>query len=130
MSLLVELAAWVVAQGHGTAVGTDVFRGNLPPTPDAAIGLVGTGGGPSVRSFGRVEWMQPTVQVFVRRTTQDAAEAAAYALWTTFAAMTAQSLSGTAYRGATPIQPPYEFETDDRERVVYAFNVELIRAGN
>jgi len=126
MPLLTDIAAWAASAGHGT-VGTNIFRGGLPDTPTDAIAFVSTGGGPNVESFGAIEWTQPTVQAFIRRATVDLAEVAAYALWNDFAEMPVSLISGTTYLRARPIQPPYELEVDGKGRIVYSFNVELVR---
>lgn len=125
MSLLEDVAGWA-APTHG-AIATDLFEGQLPDSPDDAIGLVATGGGPTIRSFGRLEWQQPTLQVFVRRSSTLDAEAAAEALWRDFDAFTRQVLGGTTYVSIRPIQPPYKFDVDAKDRVTYAFNVEVVR---
>lgn len=78
MSLLLDqLAAYLQAQGEGM-VGTDLFKINRPAAPLACVSLHATGGYPPDRY---TEREHPTVMLFARAATPDAALRKAYALY-------------------------------------------------
>lgn len=80
MSLLVDqLAAYLQAQGEG-AVGVDLFKLHRPSSPLACVSVHATGGYPPDRYTAREH---PTVMLFARAGTPDAALAKAYRLFGT-----------------------------------------------
>jgi hypothetical protein len=78
MGLLIDqLASYLHAQGEGT-VGTDLFKLHRPSSPLACVSLHATGGYPS---DGYTEREHPTVMLFARAATPDAALRKAYSLY-------------------------------------------------
>lgn len=78
MSLLVDqLAAYLATQGEGT-VGTDLFKLHRPSSPLACVSLHATGGYPPDTY---TERERPTVMLFARAATPDAALRKAYSLY-------------------------------------------------
>jgi hypothetical protein len=78
MSLLVDqLAAYLATQGEG-AVGTDLFKLHRPSSPLACASLHATGGYPP---DAYTERERPTVMLFARAATPDAALRKAYSLY-------------------------------------------------
>jgi len=78
MSLLIdELAAYLQAQGQGT-VGVDLFKMHRPSAPVGCISLHPTGGYPPP-AYTQREF--PTVMLFARASTPDAALRKAYSLY-------------------------------------------------
>jgi len=78
MGLLIDqLAAYLATQGEGT-VGTDLFRLHRPSSPLACVSLHATGGYPA---DGYTEREHPTVMLFARAATPDAALRKAYSLY-------------------------------------------------
>jgi hypothetical protein len=99
---------------------------DLPASPDA-IGAVRTfGGSAPSEGFGHagVEYEHPTVQVCFRGAPDDS-EAPRLKAQQAFEAITkiqAQTLSGTMYNDATPLQSPFPYK-DPNNRFVWTFNV-------
>lgn len=61
--LIDEIAQYLITNGAGTALGTDVFEGYLPPDPDVAYTILDTSGRtPSIY----VPLKNPTFQVLIR----------------------------------------------------------------
>ncbi len=78
MSLLIDqLAAYLQAQGEGM-VGADLFKINRPAAPLACVSLHATGGYPPDRY---TEREHPTVMLFARAATPDAALRKVYSLY-------------------------------------------------
>ena len=78
MSLLIDqLASYLQAQGEGT-VGTDLFKLHRPSSPIACVSVHATGGYPA---DGYTEREHPTVMLFARAATPDAALRKAYSLY-------------------------------------------------
>jgi hypothetical protein len=78
MSLLVDqLAAYLESRDEGT-VGTDIFKVHRPGSPVACVSLHPTGGYPPDRY---TERERPTLMLFGRAATPDAALHKAYAIY-------------------------------------------------
>jgi len=78
MALLIDqLALYLESQGEGM-VGTDLFRLHRPSSPLACVSLHATGGYPPDRY---TEREHPTVMLFARAATPDAALRKAYSLY-------------------------------------------------
>lgn len=91
-----ELATYLQAQGVAT-VGTDLFKFNLTPTPDAQLALVPYTGLPAEQAFGNdaLKWEHPRVQVVSRGPIGDhrSAFTKADAAYKAFAKIAAESLA-------------------------------------
>lgn len=79
MSLVSEVAAYLIAGGYATALGTDIFVRELPPSPlNAVLLLAGPNGTkPIFYSSGAIDHYRLTVQVRNTdpKTAEDNAEA-------------------------------------------------------
>jgi hypothetical protein len=125
-----EIADFLEDAGVGT-VGTTIFKGQMPATPDACIAVIETAGREPQHTFGSngIAIEYPRVQVRFRGAAQDYATPAALAQ-TAYAAMAAvanQSLDGTLYHSIDPIQPPFLLEKDAKNRLVIGFNAQLMK---
>lgn len=65
MILINDIAAYLATLGIGV-VGTTIFKSYMPPTPDACIAVLDTGG---VEPSHDIPTKHPTFQVLVRSTT-------------------------------------------------------------
>ena len=130
--LLDDMADYASSQGHGT-IGTNLFKGALPSTPDACVAILGPyGAAPPVRamagSAGQALAERPRVQVIARDTRYDAAQKKAQDLWFSLDGVQARSINGVAYQSIFSLQQPFYLERDANNREVFAFNVEVIRS--
>lgn len=76
MALIDDVATFLQAAGVGT-VGTDIFKGYQPETPDACVTLYATGGYP-LSEYLPVE--TPTLQALIRAANYAAAQTKAFAV--------------------------------------------------
>lgn len=127
MSVLSEIAGVIVSLGQGT-LGTDLFIGSQPETPDACIVVLDRGGIPSDLGFGYsgIQHEYPSVQVLVRGEPEDyeAPRAIAEIIYQGLAEIQATTLSGTLYFLIRPTQPPFDIGTDANQRHQIAVNVD------
>lgn len=117
--IMTDVAAKIVSLGLGTAVGTDVFKGQMPDTPDVCIGVHAYGGAAPDDVLG-VEY--PKFQLEVRSTSPEAAYAKAYGLMKGFYALTNTTLGSTSYYRITADQDPVPNGKDAKGRWTYTVN--------
>lgn len=129
--LLDELATYLAAQGLGLTVGTNLYKSDLPPTPDACVALLETGGLPAAHTMsggaGSAVYERPTVQVICRAGAQDYATARATAqdVHDALDGLSDTDLSGVRYISIRAIQPPFELGLDERARPLVGLNVQI-----
>lgn len=132
MSVANEIAAKLAALGVGV-VGTSIFIGALPATPDVACAVIETGGVAPTMGFGTagIKFERPALQLLFRGAPGDYAtpRATAGTAYAGLAAVEATTLSagvgGTSafYHWVHPVQAPFLLRRDESQRVVIAFNV-------
>lgn len=132
-SVLDEMTTYLAAQGVGT-VGTDLFAGLLPDTPDACVALLETGGMPAAHTVGgggagSAVFERPSIQVICRGAKHDyaAARAKAGTAFTKLDGLANTTLSGTRYLSIFAAQPPFLIGRDENERPLVGFNVEVAK---
>lgn len=122
--ILDELAARLASGGIGS-VGSTIFVGSLPATPDTCVALREYGGFPPEHTMGTdFIYERPTIQIVARAGAEDyqAARTKAencYALM----AFTNLTISGVRYLRAEPLQNPFLLRRDDNNRWEIGFNV-------
>lgn len=129
--LLDDIADVASSAGHGT-VGTNLFKGMLPSTPDACVAILGPyGGAPPVHamsgSAGQAVAERPRVQVLARDTRPDAALKKAQDLYFAFDGLQARSINGVAYQAVFALQSPFFLSRDENNREICALNLEIVR---
>jgi chloramphenicol 3-O-phosphotransferase len=131
MATIDEIATFV-ASACSLTVGTDLFKGMLPPEPDeAACVYEYPGSAPDyVMGSASIDQENPRVQIVFRgerddyETPRDTAETAYRAL----AAVANQSLSSTRYLNIEPLQSPFALGPDGNGRHRIAFNCQITKA--
>jgi hypothetical protein len=124
-----EAATYLQAAGIGT-IGTTLFRFALTVSPDAQVALVPYDGGlPSEQAFGSeaLKWEFPRLQIVSRGAVGDhrAAMQKAEDAYRAIGRVAAESLSGTFWHGARPLQTPFSMGLDANGRPLYGFNVHI-----
>lgn len=126
MSLGSEVATFLASNGIGV-LGTSMFLGKLPETPDTAIGLFETGGAPPQSGFGvsGIQHERPSLQLRFRGAPRDTEgpRARAQTAYRLLMTVQGQTLSGTLYLWLRPAQSPFVLERDGNDRTVWTFNV-------
>lgn len=121
--ILDELAGYIAAQGLGT-LGTSLFLGRLPPTPDGVIVLRESGGPPPVTTFD-ASYERPTLQVLVRGGVYASTRLQAERLYQALTTVANTSINGVWYAYVTPDGPPTLLELDETGRPIFVFNLEV-----
>lgn len=123
MSLLADIGAYLQSHSIGT-VGTDIWLGEMQPTPDDAVVLCEyPGGKPEV--FDRTEY--PSLQVRVRARRYVDAETTIDAIYNLLHGLAETDLSGTHYNLIAAKQKPFSLGQVDRELHELACNFSVIR---
>lgn len=125
MPVLNEIAAHLQALGVGV-LGTTLFIGSMPATPDVCVALFEYGGLAPEKGFGTPgnKWETPAIQVVARGVKGDyagprAKVAVAYA---ELSKIEAELLGSTFYHHIHAVQAPFLMRRDDSERVYMAVN--------
>jgi hypothetical protein len=122
----VEIAEWLDAQGLGT-YGTDIFAGQLPPSPDTAIAVILFGGGPPLATFGEPLAIQrPTVQILVRGATYETGRDKVEIAYRLLSALHNVLIDDVWYMGCNAL-PPSFIGADANGRAMFSMNAELLR---
>ena len=125
-NVLDDLATRVATAMSGT-VGTDVFKSMMPPTPDACVALIETGGLAPTRALGTagIQYERPGVQFLIRGAPNDYAtpRATAQTLIENLATIETEDISGTRYYMSENLQQPFPLDVDENARPTIAFNM-------
>lgn len=127
-----EIGAYLAANISGTTLtlGTNLFLGRLPDSPDTAVALFETGGTLPDHTMGGA-----SVPAFERARVQALTRAAGYAncrtlaqqVWTALEGVADESLSGVRYLRVTAVQSPFPLERDTSDRVIMGQNFEVLK---
>lgn len=125
-NVLDDLATRVATVISGT-VGTNVFKSTQPPSPDACVSLIETGGLPPTRAFGTagIQYERPGIQFLIRGAPNDyqTARTTAQTLFENLATIETEDLSGTRYYLSENLQEPSPLDVDAQERPTIVFNM-------
>jgi len=130
MSTLVDLATYLDTQQVSLVLGTNLFLGRMPDTPDECVVLYEYGGSAPDNTMGAglPVLQNPAVQIAVRAVLYASAETLINLCWITLEGITDMSLSGTRYNRVTAIQSPFLLERDSQDRVIFVQNFNVTRA--
>lgn len=124
-----EVMAKLVAAGLTT--GYSVFVNTLPDQPDKAIALNEGGGfgGDTVFAHAGMSTERPTLQLLVRGVPDehDVPRLKIEQLYQAIADWSAFVQDGARYMDVTPIQAPFPFRKDERERRIFAVNFNVTK---
>ena len=127
MSVLTDIGTYLNAASISTqdlTLGTNLFLGRLPETPDTCVGIIQTAGVAPTDTFGTSFPPLETqgLQTLVRATTYATAEALAVDVMKSLASVDNQTLTSTLYRKIEAQQSPFALERDNQERLVMSCN--------
>lgn len=130
MATLDEVATFV-ATACSLTVGTNLFKGQLPPLPLVCAAVYEYGGEAPVTTLGTaaiaVEY--PRVQVVFRgaRLDYSTPRALAETAYRAMAAANHQTITSTRYLAMEPLQAPFSLGMDGNECFRIAFNVRITK---
>ena len=132
-NVLDDLATRCATAISGT-VGTNVFKRLLPPSPDACVALIETGGLPPTRALGTagVQYERPGIQFLIRGAPNDyqTPRTTAQTLFENLATIETEDLSGTRYYLSENLQEPFALDVDENHRPTIAFNMVFTKDKN
>ena len=131
---IADLASSALSTGTWI-VGTTVFKGPLPSTPDDCLAFLGPYGGapavwamsPGVGAGGRPQVEMPRVQALSRAARYDDAEKNAIKLRYALGGLYGAVKNGVLYKSIVEVQEPFYLELDQGNRPVFAINFEITR---
>ena len=132
MAFLPEVGTYLAASVTDTTLtlGTNLFLGRLPDTPDTCVAIFETGGlGPEEIMGGSSlpAFTQPRCQILVRAAAYADASSLAEDCFKKTTLIDNESLSGVLYLRAAPMQSPFYLERDGQERVIFSCNYQTQR---
>lgn len=131
--LLDDVGDYLTSQGVGT-LGTSIFLDGFPaqPVADDAIALFETGGMASLHTMSTgpgtgVE--MPRVQVVARSCAncRQQARNTANQVFLALDGFRTRAINNTLYHWMSAVQPPFYFQTDENNRPLFAFNVQIMK---
>jgi len=130
MATLDDIGTYLASQVGSLTLGTNLFLGRLPDTPDTCVALYEYGGETPVSTMGGdamppVE--QPRIQVNVRAPGYSSANTLALSVWAALEGILNETLTATRYHRVAAIQSPFPLERDSADRVIFAQNFRVQR---
>ena len=125
--VLDDVATYLQTQGIGT-IGTNLFKGSLPDSPDALVALIEVGGDAPIdvlsMAAGTIKVERPVIRVVARAGQDDyqAARTKAASAYQQLHGLTGQTLSGTRYLTIEARHPPFNLGRDENGRWLSGFD--------
>ena len=133
MSLLSDVGTYLNAASISTqdlTLGTNLFLGRLPDSPDTCVGLIQTGGLAPTDTYGTSFPPLETqgLQTLVRAASYATGEALAVDVFKSLLSVENETLTSTLYLKIEANQSPFALERDEQERVVMSCNFNVVKA--
>jgi hypothetical protein len=132
MAFLPEIGTYMAANVTHTTLtlGTNLFLGRLPETPDTCVAVIETAGQSAVDAMGGSTlpaYTRPRAQVLVRAAAYSTASDLAEDIYKQMQKIDNESLSGVYYLRADGLQSPFYLDRDMEERAVFSCNYQTLR---
>ena len=132
MSMLTDVGTYLAAASISTqdlTLGTNLFLGRLPDSPDTCVGLIQTGGTAPTDTFGTSYPPLETqgLQTLVRAASYATAEALAVDIFKSLQSVENETLTSTLYLKIEGNQSPFPLERDGQERLVVSCNYNVVK---
>lgn len=127
MSMLDDIGAYLAAHSIGT-VGTNLFLGDMPETPDICVALYEYAGEPPEAAHDSQVLEYPGLQVRVRGTSYSAVKTAIENIQSHLFPLANTTLSGSRYLYFRPVQSPFSMGRDSSKRVEMVQNYIVTKA--
>lgn len=130
MTTLIDIATYLDAQLGSVTLGTNLFVGRMPDSPDTCVTLYEYGGGvPDNTMGGGLPVLEnPSLQVAVRAASYATAESLIQSIWLTLEGVIDETLTSTRYNRISAIQSPFPLDRDSADRVVFVQNFDITKA--
>ena len=126
MALLDALGDRLVADGVGT-LGTTIFLGFMPPTPDAVVVIYEARGNGPEHTFGAgvLAVERPLIRIIARAARNDypAARTLMASARSSLGDIRNETISGVKFMCVTPTSDPYPLRLDDKERALMGLDL-------
>lgn len=130
MATLDDIATFIASAATLT-VGTNLFKGQMPMSPDACTAIHEYAGLPPDHVFGTtaIATEYPRVQIVCRGAVNDyqTPRATAETIYRALAAVTNQTLTSTRYQLFRPLQAPFLIGKDAVGRLLVGFNCQIMK---
>ena len=132
MAFIPDLGTYMAANVTAVTLtlGTNLFLGRLPDTPDTCVAVFETAGLSPVDAMGGSTlpaYTRPRAQTLVRAAAYSDAASLAEDIFKQLTKIDNEALSGTTYLRAEGLQTPFYIERDDQERAVFSCNYQTLR---
>lgn len=111
-------------------LGSNLFLGRRPDTPDTCVAVYETGGNPPELVFGS-NAAPPLetrgLQVVTRAASYSVSESLCTDVWVALCLIDNEVINTTRYLLADPAQSPFALERDDQDRMLHAVNFTVTR---
>ena len=133
MSLLTDIGSYLNSASISTqdlTLGTNLFLGRLPESPDSCVALVQTAGVNPTDTFGTSfpPLENQGLQTLIRATSYATAEALAVDVFKSLTSVENATLTSTLYFKIEGQQSPFALLRDDQERQVMSYNYIVTKA--
>jgi hypothetical protein len=130
MSTLVDVATYLDAQLATLTLGTNLFVGRMPDSPDTCVALYEYGGAVPTNTMGTATptLESPRIQVSVRASAYSDAETLIDSIWTQLEGIVDETLTSTRYNRVSAVQSPFPLERDTADRIVFVQNFQVVKA--
>ena len=133
MSLLTDIGSFLDSASISTqdlTLGTNLFLGRLPESPDTCVALVQTAGVVPIDTFGTSfpPLENQGLQTLIRATSYATAESLAVDVFKALAAVENATLTSTLYLKIEAQQSPFALLRDEQERQVMSCNYIIAKA--
>jgi len=133
MGVLDDVGTFMAANVSDTTLtlGTNLFLGRLPDTPDTCVAIYETAGESPIDVFG-ADSAPPIENAGVMCHTRAAAysdcQSLAVDIMKTLSKVINETLTSTYYYKVEPEQSPFGLERDEQERMVFSCNFTAVKA--
>lgn len=127
--MIEEVGTFLDAESTRFTAGTNLFYNYLPDEPGTAASIIETGGLPPTHVFAgdRPAWENARIAVTCRSTSSTRARANMNDAWFQLHEVANETLSGRSYLRISAVQSPFLLERDERGRVSFQANFDVIR---
>lgn len=111
-----------------SSIGTDVYVGKIPSSPDNCTVIFDSGGRPSMLTYNEEEKLEyPSIQVYVRNNDYRTAMGVASSIISRLHGRANETWNGTYYALIKHLNGPMFLEWDDNQRVIIVSNFNVMR---